>query len=169
VLLKISQKGALFCSTPAKTMSPRNRDTCPTIQPLLAATTVTGAKSRALNAYAERMNATGATVGDAEREPLPQLMRFGLVGAILTALVGAGGTVGSTFLAGAAFDEAQNRIRPPPCAQTRQTRSPLAVSLVTNLRALCSQTEPRSASKSAKSSGAAVSEMPRTTRHRSAC
>ena len=86
---------------------PSRRDASPTVQPLLAATTVVGNfdKSRALHAYqSNRAFNTNATVGDVT-EDLPVTMRFGLLGALIVAIVGAGGTVGSVFLLEAALAE----------------------------------------------------------------
>jgi hypothetical protein len=95
---------------------PKRRDTSPTVQPLLAYKVIssTPARAQALHVYSAQLSATGNTVGDAERGGAPLTMRFGIVGAVLTAIVGAGGTVGMGFLMDRAFDEAVTKIRPPP-------------------------------------------------------
>lgn len=92
------------------------RDASPTVQPLLATRVVASApaKAQALRVYSAQRAATGETVGDAERSSAPITMRFGIVGAVLTAVLGAGGTVGMSFLFDQAMNEAVLKIRPPP-------------------------------------------------------
>jgi len=88
------------------------RHPSPSFKPLLASTTVVGNLP------------TNATIGDVTNEDvLPHTMRFGLIGALMVAVVGAGGTVGSTFLLNAAFEESLKLVSPPPpqprCAHPR--------------------------------------------------
>ena len=78
----------------------RRRDESPTNQPLLASRVVTAL-------------ATGAVVGDAERKKI-KFMRFGLVGALATAVVAAGATAGSVILLDRALAESVLKILPPP-------------------------------------------------------
>ena len=57
-------------------------------------------------------SATGAVVGDVKTTASP--MRFGLLSAVVTALVAVGSTTGATFLAVNAVDEMQKLVSPPP-------------------------------------------------------
>jgi hypothetical protein len=56
--------------------------------------------------------ATGAVVGDVKTTASP--MRFGLLSAVVTALVAGGSTTGAMFLAVNAVDEMQKLVSPPP-------------------------------------------------------
>lgn len=91
------------------------RHPSPSFTPLLASTVVVAPS-----------HPTNATVGDVnDADVLPHTMKFGLLGALMVAVVGAGGTIGSTFLLNAAIDESVKLVSPPPpqprCAHRRNT------------------------------------------------
>tara|TARA_B100001057_G_scaffold350445_1_gene351940 strand:- start:639 stop:962 length:324 start_codon:yes stop_codon:yes gene_type:complete len=81
-------------------------------QPLLAVEPITRSfRNSGISAFA-----TGAIVGDVE--PTPALpMRFGVLGALFTAIVASAGTVGLTLLGNAFYDEVPRLIISPPAAR----------------------------------------------------
>jgi hypothetical protein len=87
------------------------RDKSPSFQPLLAAEPISISFR---NSAISRAAATGAILGDVKASAAPA-MKFGVLGALFTAIVASAGTVGLTLLGHAFFVEAPKLIlRPPP-------------------------------------------------------